>query len=120
VEKISHGEVQALLKQAGAAIRDLVQNSATLQEKVAFYESEDRIRGIAQSMEEKNLSADLSFEEKLAALRTAKNIEATEEAVKMASPQGFHIGNAAEGPSVSDGDSRAALEMFITSGDSPE
>lgn len=116
LEKISTEKAQALLKTAGATIREQHSKIATLKEKVASYERENRIRSVASMMEEKELAPDLTFEQKLAHVRDAKNLSAVEEAVKLATPQGFVFGDEGDIPS-GGGDSAARFEAFVLTGD---
>jgi len=120
MDKISHQQVQALLKQAGASIRTLTQKYSGALKKVAEFEREDRMRKIAAEMETKHLNADLTYEEKLAQLRTAKDLNVTEEAVKLASPQGIKLGESVDGEGNGGSDAKGALETFIFQGDAPE
>lgn len=120
MDKISHQQVKALLKQAGSSIRVLTENLKEAQEKIASFEKEERIRKVASQMEEKHLSADLSYEEKVAQLRTAKNLNVVEEAVKISSHQGMSLGKVAEDFGGDVSDARSALETFIYQGDAPE
>jgi hypothetical protein len=114
-QKISSQDAAALLKQAGAAIRGLTKENGELKGELATQQREDRIEKIARDMEEKGLSSDLDFETKVASLREAKNLDATEEAVKMAAPQGLDLG----GPSDVPGGGTHPLEHFILTGEDP-
>ena len=118
MKKISHSGAQALLKEAGAAIRELVGETTKLKEKVSHYERENRIRKIAMDMESKKLQSELSFEQKVAALRGAKSLDVAEEAVKLASPQGFGFAELSDNPGATN--AQSALETFIMTGEAPE
>ena len=125
LEKISSQQVQALLKQAGTSIRSLTDENQNLKEKLATWVREDRIVKVAQEMDEKGLNNELDFEQKVAALRTADDLEATERAVQMTTPQGVKLASASDtidgGGGMEPGNqSKAALEMFIATGDAPE
>jgi len=85
MQKISSQEASAVLKQASTAIRHLSAENQKLNEKVAEYERTRRIEKIAQSMEDKGINEDLSFEEKVAQLHKA-DLDVTEQAVDMAAP----------------------------------
>ena len=117
MEKISTEKAQALLKTAGATIRDLHSENAGLKEKLAAKDREDRVRGVASMMEEKELAPDLTFEQKLAHVRDAQNLEAVEEAVKLATPQGFTFGDEGDIPSATGGDPAARFEAFVLTGE---
>lgn len=106
-------EARALLKQAGSTIRNLVEENKGLRTKVATSQKKDRIAKIAMEMEDKGLNQELSFEEKIAALEEARNLEVTEEAIKMAAPQKFGLG----GPSDHPGMGESAFEAFILTGE---
>ena len=118
MEKISSRDAQALLKKAAASIRTLVQNNEDLRTKLASAQREERIRKIASDMEQRKLNHEASFEEKVAALRNSKNLDVVEEAVKLASPQGFQLGEVSDVPGA--GDSATALTTFIMTGEAPE
>ena len=92
LEKISSKDAAGLLKQAGSAIRSLVDENRELKQKLAAQAREDRVIKIAREMEEKGLNSELDFEEKVASLREAQNLDVTEEAIKLAAPQGHHFG----------------------------
>jgi hypothetical protein len=117
MKKISSGDAQALLKQAAAAIRYLDREVTSLKEKNASFAKDDRIGKIAKAMEEKGLNAELSYEEKVAALQTAKNLDVTEEAIKLAAPQGNLLANPGDDPATEG--SVSAFEHFIMTGDEP-
>lgn len=117
MEKVSTEKAQALLKTAGATIRDQHTEITSLREKVATYERETRVRGVASMMEEKELAPDLTFEQKLAHVRDAGSLAAVEEAVKLATPQGFVFGDEGDIPSASGGDPASRFEAVILTGD---
>lgn len=116
MQKISSNDAASLLKQAGAAIRNLTQERSALLAKVAGYEKGQRVEKIARDMEDKGLNNDLDFEEKIAALKQAQNLDVTEEAVKLAAPQGSIIGNPDEHQP---GGGVHAFEHFIMTGEDP-
>ena len=116
MQKINSQDVKSLLKTAGAAIRSLKKENGVLNTKLAARQREDRVVKIARDMEEKGLSTDMDFEEKVASVRNAKNLDVTEEAVKMAAPQGRRIGGLGE---VDSPGSASALESYIMTGEDP-
>jgi hypothetical protein len=116
MQKISSKDASALLKQAGQAILDITKENLELHHKLAARDREDRVVKIARDLEEKGLSSDLTFEEKVAAVRDAKDLNVTEEAVKMAAPQGNIIGDLSDAPGSGGG---TALEHFILTGEDP-
>jgi hypothetical protein len=116
MQKISNQDAASLLKQAGAAIRTLASERDDLQQKVAAYEKRERMEKIAREMEEKGLSSDLSFEQKLAALESAQNLDVTEEAIKLAAPQGRVFGNLSDHPASGN---VSSFEHFIMTGEDP-
>jgi hypothetical protein len=113
MKKISSQDAAALLKQAAAAIRSLETQNVQLQEKLAFRDRDDRIVKIARDMETKGLLPDMTLPEKVAHLRKAQNLEVTEEAVKLAAPQGRGFGDVVDVP----GSSSHPFETFIMTGD---
>jgi len=114
MEKISSQKAKALLKQAGAAIRNLVDENRDLKEKIAAKERDERIVKIAQEMEEKGLNDELTIEAKVAALKEVENLDVTEEAIKLASPQSNMFG-LSEIP----GNGTHPFEHFVMTGEDP-
>ena len=116
MQKISSNDAASLLKQAGAAIRQVTNERDEALAKVASYEHDSRVVKIAKQMEEKGLSSDLTFEQKVAAISTAENLDVTEEAIKLAAPQGRIFGNLSDVPSAG---GASAFESYIVSGEDP-
>lgn len=117
MEKISSKEAQALLKTAATALRKLQAENVQLREKQASRAMEDRIVKVAKDMEDKDLSPELNFDEKVAALRES-NLDVAEQATQWATPQGVKLASTGELPGAAN--SEQALSMFIMTGDSPE
>ena len=116
MQKISSQDAASLLKQAGAAIRHLAKERDDLQTKVAGFQRSYRVDKIARDMQDKGLSSDLSHEQKVAAISKAPNLEVTEEAIKLAAPQGHVLGSLGDdvlGQGVSN------FEHFIMTGEDP-
>ena len=116
MNKISSKDASALLKQAGAAIRSLTKDREELREKLAEHEKSARVAKLAREMEDKGLQADLTFEEKVAALQKAKDLEVTEEAIKLAAPQNQVFGRLSDEPGQG---ASSAFESFIMTGEEP-
>ena len=91
-------QAQGLLKTAGSTIRTQAAYIEELEAKLAAQKRTDRIVKIASTMEEKGLNGELSYEEKLASLRERADLDVTEEAVKMAAPQGVILGGPSDSP----------------------
>lgn len=102
MEKISTQETAHLLKTAGSTIRTLNETVTTQATELAALHKEKRAGILAKEMEDKGLNADLSFEEKVAALQEQPDLSVAEEAVKMASPQGVQLANVGEKPGSAD------------------
>lgn len=117
MNKISSKDASALLKQAGAAIRSLSKERDNLREKVASFEKQGRVVKIAREMEDKGLQSEMSFEEKVAALDKAENLQVTEEAVKLAAPQNRILARLSDEPGEG---ASSAFEQFILTGETPE
>jgi len=115
MQKISSQDAASLLKQAGAAIRLLTEERNGLREKVASFQRQDRVEKIAREMEEKGLSSDLDYEQKVAALSNVPNLDVTEEAIKLAAPQGNILAGLGDQPS----GGTSAFEHFIMTGEDP-
>jgi hypothetical protein len=116
MQKISSQDAASLLKQAGAAIRTLASERDDLYQKVASYEKKGRMEKIAREMEDKGLSSELTFEQKVAALGNAPNLDVTEEAIKLAAPQGHILGGLSDHPSSG---TTSSFEHFIMTGEDP-
>lgn len=117
MNKISHQQVQSLLKTASTTIRGLQSENSDLKSKVASFEKRARAEKIAAEMEDKGLHADLSYQEKVAhLLQGAPNLDVTEAAVKMASPQNTVLGSITDMP----GNGSHAFEQYILTGEAPE
>ena len=86
-----------------------------LKAKVAGFEKTERVTKLAQEMEDKGLNGELSLEEKCAHLEKVANLDVTEEAIKMASPQGQLLGGPSDVPGVGE-DSLSALVTYINDG----
>lgn len=119
LQKISSTDAAALLKQAGTAISTLVTERDELRVKIAQQDRDVRVVRIAQDMEEKGLSPDLSFEEKVAAVNSAKNLAVTEEAIKLAAPQGRGFGGLGGDDALASSTGASALEHYLTTGEDP-
>lgn len=113
MQKISSRDAAALLKQAGSAIRAAVQENRQLKEKLANQARDARVIKLAREMEEKGLMGETSLAEKVAHLRKVENLEVTEQAVKLAAPQGKLFGDLGEVPGSSD----HPFEVFINTGE---
>jgi hypothetical protein len=116
MHKISSNDAASLLKQAGAAIRKVTTERDEALAKIASFERDQRVVKIARQMEEKGLSNDLTFEQKVAAVKEATNLDVTEEAIKLAAPQGQLFGNLSDVPSAG---GSSAFEHYIASGEDP-
>jgi hypothetical protein len=114
MQKISSNDAAALLKQAGAAIRTLSKQNQELKDKLAAQERDARVVKIAREMEEKGLSPELDLTQKVAQLRKANNLDVTEEAVKLAAPQGVSLGDVSDTP----GTGEHPFVTFIQTGES--
>lgn len=115
MQKISSQDAASLLKQAGAAIRHLTKERNDLMSKVAAFERQGRVEKIAREMEDKGLSSDLDHQQKVAALSNVPNLDVTEEAIKLAAPQGNLLGDLGDQPS----GGTSAFEHFIMTGEDP-
>jgi hypothetical protein len=118
MSNISSKDAQGVLKQAAVAIRTLTNENDGLKQKIAEFEREEKIAEIAREMESKNLNNELTFEEKLAALREAKDLNVTQEAVKLAAPQGGLLARTTSDEIPGGGTS--AFEHFILTGETPD
>ena len=114
MDKISSKDASALLKQAASAIRHV--SLKNLESELGTIKEAHRVAELAREMEEKGLSQDLTFEEKVASLkRDGVNLDVTEEAIKLAAPQGNFLG--APDDDELGGSGKSALESFILTGE---
>jgi hypothetical protein len=116
MNKISSQDAAALLKQAAVAIRLTVKENGELKEKNAAFENGRRVEAIARDMEDKGLSPELTFEEKVAALKESEDLRVTEAAIKLAAPQGDLLGELSDDKP---GSSMHAFESFVITGEDP-
>jgi len=112
---------RTLLKTAASTIRSQDAEIKELKSKVAQFKENERIVKIAQEMEEKGLGDGLDFDEKVANLRERAKVgdnalSVTEEAVKLASPQGQFFGDPSD-DQPGGGSSKDAFVTFINSGE---
>lgn len=114
MQKISSKDASALLKQAGASIRHLVEENQQLKQKLATQDRDRRVVKLAQEMEEKGLNNELTLAEKVAHLRKAPDLDVTEQAVKLASAQGHVLGGIDPDEP---GNSPHPFETFIETGE---
>lgn len=113
LQKVSSTDAAALLKQAGSAIRALVKENEQLKCKQAQDERDARVIKLARDMEEKGLGGEITLAEKVAHLRKVPNLEVTEQAVKLAAPQGDLLGSVGEFGS----SAKHPFETFIDTGE---
>lgn len=87
MNKLSSTKVAEVLAQVPIALRAQQEKIAALQEKVAHYEKRDRVTKLASVMQTKNLNPDSTYEEKVASLMEADNLDVYEKAVDLSAPQ---------------------------------
>lgn len=120
-EMIGIKDGRTLLKTAAYKLRTQEAEIKDLKSKVAQFEENERIVKIAQDMEEKGFGAEYDFEEKVAHLRErakagSGKLDVTEEAVKLAGPQGQFFGGASD-DEPGGGSSKDAFTTFIMTGE---
>lgn len=106
-------EAQSLLKQAGATIRNLVEENQSLRKESEDNKTQQRIEKIVNEMAEKGLGPE-EHDDRVAVVKQASSLDAIEEAVKLSAPQGLTLG----GPSDQPGNEASAFETFILTGES--
>jgi hypothetical protein len=114
MQKISSNDAAALLKQAGSTIRALTADNQRLQGEIDGQKRDARIIKLAQDMEEKGLKPEYSLAEKVAHLRKVKTLDVTEQAVKLAAPQGNLLGEVGE---EAGSGGKSPFETFIDTGE---
>lgn len=113
MQKISSQDAKALLKHAGATIRNLVDEVSNLRSEVDDFKKQARVEKIAKEMEDKGLNNELTYEAKLAQLMEAPNLDVTEEAIKLAAPQ-MSLGEVSDIPGSNNTD---ALMNYVMTGE---
>jgi len=95
----------AVAARSAAALRELTEKVASLEQqntqlraKITEYEDGALISEIAREMEDKGLNQDMTFEEKVASIRTAQSLENVREAVKMASAGYIRMAEVSDSP----------------------
>lgn len=106
----------AVAARSAMALRELTEKVASLEQenyqlrnKIQQYEEGELIGQLAREMEDKGLNQDMTFEEKVASIRNANNLENVREAVKMASSGYIRMASVSEKPGRGSTD---ALTMF--------
>lgn len=86
------------LRQMAEKVASLEQENSHLRTKINEYENLSEISTLAHEMEEKGLNSDMTFEEKVASMRQAQNLENVREAVKMASAGYIRLADVSDAP----------------------
>lgn len=73
-----------LLREMSSRLTELEAENSVLSEKVASYERNDRISGLARKMEEQGLSPEYTLEEKIASIAKYQDLDQVETAIKLA------------------------------------
>jgi hypothetical protein len=103
--QIGTGEISVVTAKAAQTIRSLTEKVASLEQenslllqKLASAERDKQIEQLARDMEEKGLNSFMTFEEKVANLRSHQHLDNVQEAVKMASAGNIRIGEISDRP----------------------
>jgi hypothetical protein len=87
-----YSEVPSVLRSLASERDGLLEKNAALQAKVDEYEKHGRIEKIAQAMEVKGISPDMSREDRIEQIKEAasqgKSLDVIEEAIEMTAPNG--------------------------------
>ena len=86
------------LRQMTEKVASLEQENHMLRAKIQEYEEGELVSQIAREMEDKGLNQDMTFEEKVASIRNAQNLENVVEAVKMASAGYIRMADVSDAP----------------------
>jgi len=124
MSKVSEAQAGQMMKLAAGSLRALSEENKSLKTeveelrtKVASNEREKRIEKVAKAMDAKGLNPELSFEEKVASLRSHEKLEVLEEAVNLSAPQ-MKLASVSEDGKVQvedDGEGTAAADNFASS-----
>ncbi len=89
-EKTAEG-ISAVAARSAATLRQLIEKNAELQlennelrSKVASYERSHRVTALARQLEERGLSPELTFEEKVASVASYPDLDLVENSIKLA------------------------------------
>lgn len=95
----------AVAARSATALRELTEKVASLEQenfqlrqRINEYEEGELIAELAREMEDKGLNQDMTFEEKVASIRQAQNLENVREAVKMASAGFIRMADVSDAP----------------------
>jgi len=122
IAKTAEG-VSAVTARAAKVTRQLIDKNASLEaenadlrSKLASYERAERARGIARSMEERGLSPELTFEEKVASVMSFKDLDLVEQSIKLAGGGKLDLPRVSDEKAPGSGSSSAdaAHSFFVT------
>ena len=88
----------AYIRQMAEKVASLELENQQLRQKLDETARHEQIAGLAREMEEKGLNEDMTFEEKVASIRGAQNLENVKEAMKMASSGYIKIADVSDTP----------------------
>lgn len=122
IEKLSSAGVAAVTARGARQLREvadtckkLASENNILREKVANYEKQEAAREIATAMEQKNLNGHQTFEEKVASIMQASDLDRIRAAVDMAGPGSVSLAEV-ESTSGSQHDERASIHEYFRTG----
>jgi len=88
----------AVMRKLAESNEALAQKVAELEAEVAGYKRSERVRELAESMEEKGLNSDLSMDEKIASIAKYKDLDQVEAAIKMAGSGSVDLASVSDDP----------------------
>lgn len=107
------------LRKLASQTEELARENAELREKNASYERVERARVLAREMDEKGLSPELSFDEKVASIVQYPDLEKLGEVIKIAGSGRLDIGSVSDVPGPGSRDNGArSFELFCITGNS--
>lgn len=114
----------AVSARSAAALRNMATKTASLQDeneqlraKVASYERADRVRSLAKEMEEKGLSPELTFDEKVASVARYADLEQVGHAIKLAGGGKLNLADVSDDSPKRD-NAASSFEAFCLTGSS--
>jgi hypothetical protein len=120
--KIGGAELAVVSAKGAAAIRSLTEKVASLEQEnmqlrtqLATIHRDAQVAELAHDMEEKGLNSHMTFDEKIAHLRSHSRLENVREAVKMASAGNIRIAEISDRPGM--GASLDSLTSFCLTGE---
>lgn len=107
-----------LLRELGDENAQLKTANAELTTKVASYERAERVRALARSMEDRGLSPEHTFEEKVASISQYADLDQVETAIKLAGGGKLDLPRVSDERGAPEDAGRSTFHNFLVTGHS--